>query len=109
VEIENIEDDTGNFQKESDALVKQKVSLLSSNLPEIEKVRLSTSEEMVETQRMQREDIKNELRKLAYNQNLKQETYYLINKQFKKEISLHPPKNVTNKLLIISLKITPRY
>jgi hypothetical protein len=33
---------------------------------------------------MIREDRKNELRKLAYNQCLQQQTYYLINKQLER-------------------------
>jgi ribosomal protein S6 len=51
-----------------------------------------TSDEIVESESVIREDRKNKLRKLAYNQGLQQETYYLINKQFKKELTLHPPK-----------------
>jgi hypothetical protein len=51
-------------------------------------------EEISETEMMLCEDRKNELRKLAFNKNLKQETFYLINKQFEKEITLHPPKNI---------------
>jgi hypothetical protein len=46
---------------------------------------------------MFRENRKNELRKLAFNHGLHQETYYLINKQFEKEFSLHPPKNISEK------------
>jgi hypothetical protein len=53
---------------------------------------------MAETERMIREDRKNELRKLAYNRGLKQETYYLINRQFGKQITLHPQKYIPEKL-----------
>jgi hypothetical protein len=67
------------------------------NLPEMEKVELSTPEEIAEEERMIKEDRKNELRKLADNQRLHQETYYLINKQFEKETTLHPPKNISEK------------
>jgi hypothetical protein len=47
---------------------------------------------------MIREDRKNELRKLVYNQGLQQETYHLINKQLKKELTLHPPKDIEEKI-----------
>jgi hypothetical protein len=40
----------------------------------------------------------NELRRLAYNHGLKQETFYLISRQFEKEIALHPPKYISEKL-----------
>jgi hypothetical protein len=46
---------------------------------------------------MIREDRKNELRKLAHNQRLKHEIYYFINKQFKREITRHPPKNINER------------
>jgi hypothetical protein len=51
-------------------------------------------EEIVETELMIREDRKEELRKLSFNQHLHQETYYLINKQFEREITRHPPKDL---------------
>jgi hypothetical protein len=51
-------------------------------------------EEIAEAERMIREDRQNELRKLAHNQGLRHETYYLINKQFEKEIARDPPKNI---------------
>jgi hypothetical protein len=35
---------------------------------------------------------------MALNQNLHQETYYLINKQFEREIARHPPNNVEEKI-----------
>jgi hypothetical protein len=47
---------------------------------------------------MIREDRKNELRMLAFNQHLHHETYYLINKQFEREIERHPPKNIAIKI-----------
>jgi hypothetical protein len=46
---------------------------------------------------MIREDRKNELRKLAHHAGLRHETYYLINKQFEREIGRHPPKDVAKK------------
>jgi hypothetical protein len=52
---------------------------------------------------MIREDRKNELRKLAYNQGL-QETYYLINKQFERELTLHPPKDIEERVYDNKLK-----
>jgi hypothetical protein len=62
-------------------------------------------EEIAETELMIREDRKEKLKKLAYNQGLRHETYYLTNKQFEREIARHPPKNVEEKLLIINQKI----
>jgi hypothetical protein len=51
-------------------------------------------EKTAEAEKMIREDRKNELRKLAFNKHLHQETYYLINKQFEREIKKHPPENI---------------
>jgi hypothetical protein len=90
IEIVNINDDTSNFPRETDSLVElkdelsQKIEEKSQDLKEIEKVQLSSPEEIAETEKIIREDRKNELRKLAYNHELKQETYYLINRQFEK-------------------------
>jgi hypothetical protein len=52
-----------------------------------------TPDEIVETEMMIREDRKTELRMLAFNQGLRHESYYLINKQFESE-QQHPPKNI---------------
>jgi hypothetical protein len=54
-------------------------------------------EEIAEAERMIREDRKNELKKFVHNTNLRHETYYLINKQFEKEIERHPPKNINER------------
>jgi hypothetical protein len=51
-------------------------------------------EEIAEAEKMIREDRKNELRKLEHNAGLRHETYYLINKQFEREIERHPPKDL---------------
>jgi hypothetical protein len=34
---------------------------------------------------------------LGYNQDLRQETYYRINKQFERELLRHPHKNIEKK------------
>jgi hypothetical protein len=78
IKIVNINDDTGNFPRETDSLL----------------------ELIAETEKMIREGRKNELRKLVYNHGLKQETYYLINRQFEKQITLHPPKCISEKLFL---------
>jgi hypothetical protein len=57
-----------------------------------------TTDEIIESENMIREDRKNELRKLAYNQGLQQKTYYLINKQFERELILHPPKDIEERV-----------
>jgi hypothetical protein len=62
-----------------------------------EKFELSP-DEIAKAERMIREDRKNELRKLAFSKHLHQETYYLINKQFEREIERHPPKNIPIKI-----------
>jgi hypothetical protein len=56
-----------------------------------------TPEEKAEAEMMIREDRKNELRKLAHSAGLRHETYYLINKQFEKEIARHPLKGVAER------------
>jgi hypothetical protein len=56
-----------------------------------------TPEERADFEKMVREDRKNELRKLGFNERLHQETYNLINKQFEREIAQHPTKNITEK------------
>jgi hypothetical protein len=43
-----------------------------------------TPEEIDESEKMVKEDRKNELRRLVFNQHLNQETYYLMNKLWKK-------------------------
>jgi hypothetical protein len=55
-------------------------------------------EERADFEKMIREDRKNELRKLAFSKHLHKETYYLINKQFEKEIERHPPKSIHIKI-----------
>jgi hypothetical protein len=55
---------------------------------------------------MIREDRKNELRKLAYNQGLRQETYHLLNKQLEKELTHLPPKDIEEE---INQKITQKF
>jgi hypothetical protein len=57
-------------------------------------------EEMAEAEMMIKEDRKNELRRLAHLAGLRHETYYLINKQFEKEIARHPLKDVTERHFI---------
>jgi hypothetical protein len=47
---------------------------------------------------MIRKNRKNELKRLAYNQGLRHETYYLINKQFERELLQYPPKNINEKI-----------
>jgi hypothetical protein len=68
-----------------------------------------TPEERADFEKMVREDRKNELRKLAFNKHLHQETYYLINKQFEKEIERHPTKNVPIKIFDEIPDDTPLY
>jgi hypothetical protein len=91
IENINISDDTGNFPKETDSLLEVEPYLKIEQKPEVEEVK------KIEAKKMIREDRKNELRKLAYNHGLKQEIFYLINKQFEKEIALHPPKYISKK------------
>jgi hypothetical protein len=57
-----------------------------------------TLKEITETEKMIREDRKNELKKLAFNQHLYQETYYLMNKQFEREINNNPPKDIEKRI-----------
>jgi hypothetical protein len=70
IEIVNINDDTCNFPRETGSLLElkdepsPKIEQKSVELPEIEKVRLSTPEELADTEKMIQEDRKNELRKL---------------------------------------------
>jgi hypothetical protein len=67
VEIINIEDDTGKFPKEE--RVEPKIESIPQITEEMEYYENSgpTTEEIVESEMMIREDRKNELRKLAYN------------------------------------------
>jgi hypothetical protein len=55
-------------------------------------------EEIVEIELMIREDRKEELKKFVYNQGLKHEIYYFLNKQFEKEIERHPFKDIVIKI-----------
>jgi hypothetical protein len=54
-------------------------------------------EKIAEAEMMIREERKNVLRRLAHHSGLRHETYYLINKQFEKEIVKHPPKSVAER------------
>jgi hypothetical protein len=56
-----------------------------------------TPEERADFEKMIREDRKNELRKLAFNERLHQETYNLINTQFEREIVRHFPKDLVER------------
>jgi hypothetical protein len=47
---------------------------------------------------MFREERKHELKELAENQNLKQNTYILINSQFNDEIKEHPPQEIEERI-----------
>jgi hypothetical protein len=67
-----------------------------------------TAEEIVGSEMMIREDRKNGLRKLAYNQGLQQETYHLINKQLEKELTLLPPKDIEEKIFGNKPKYYPK-
>jgi hypothetical protein len=51
-------------------------------------------EELAETEMMIREDRKNELKILAFNQKLREETYYLMNQQTEKAIEKNIPKDI---------------
>jgi hypothetical protein len=80
----------------------------SPELSKIEKNVQQSPEEIAESEKMIREDRKNELRKLACNHGLKQATYYLINRQFEKQITLHPPKYISEKLFYNKPEIYPK-
>jgi hypothetical protein len=54
-------------------------------------------EEIAEAEMMIREDRKNELRRLAHHAGLRHETYYLINKQFEREIARHLSKDLAER------------
>jgi hypothetical protein len=57
---------------------------------------------------MIREDRKTELRMLAFNQGLRQETYHLINKQFERELLRHPFENIEDKIFNNKPKDSPK-
>jgi hypothetical protein len=98
IEVVNVEDDTGPFPKiEHEEMKIDQTPQITEELEYYENFEQSP-EEIAETELMIREDRKEELKKLAYNQGLRHETYYLINKQFKREIAQHPPKNVDEKI-----------
>jgi hypothetical protein len=93
----NIKDDTGPFPKiEQEEIIIDQTPQIT---PEIEDYENSeqTLDEIAEIEKMIREDRKNELRKLAFNEHLHQKTYYLINKQFERELSRHPPKDLAER------------
>jgi hypothetical protein len=96
IEVVNVEDDTGPFPKIKQEKIKiEQTPQVTEEMEHYEKFELSL-EETAETELMIRKR-KNELKRLAYNQGLRHETYYLINKQFEKEIARHPPKNINEK------------
>jgi hypothetical protein len=76
--------DTGNFPRVDQ--VEMEIEPTLQILPEMEQYENfeQSPEEIAKTEMILREDRKNELRKLAFNQGLKRETFYLINKQFDK-------------------------
>jgi hypothetical protein len=81
IEVVNVENDTGPFPKiEQEDLEIEQTPQITEEMEYYENFEQSP-EEIAEAERMIREDRKNELRKLAHNQGLRHETYYLINKQ----------------------------
>jgi hypothetical protein len=97
IEVINVEDDTEPFPKiEQEKMKIDQTPQITEEMEYYENFELSP-DEIAEGERMIREDRKNELRKLAFNKHLHQETYYLINKQFEREIERHHPKVVTER------------
>jgi hypothetical protein len=98
IEVINVEDDTRPFPKiEKEEIKVEQTPQITEEMEHYENFEQSP-EEIAETELMIREDRKEELKELAYNQGLKHKTYYLINKQFEREIARHPPKNVAEKI-----------
>jgi hypothetical protein len=94
IEVVNVEDDTGLFPKiEHEEIEIEQTPQVTPEMEHYENFEQSP-EEIEEAEMMIRKDRKNKLRKLAFNEYLQQETFYLINKQFEKETAQHPPKNV---------------
>jgi hypothetical protein len=80
IEAVNVEDDTGPFPKiEQEEMKIEQTPQVTEEMEHYENFEQSP-EEIAEGEMMTREDRKNELRKLAHNQGLRHETYYLINK-----------------------------
>jgi hypothetical protein len=109
IEVVNLEDDTGPFPKiEQKKMKMEQTPQVTEEMEYYENIELSP-EEIAEAEKMIREDRKNELRKLAFNKHLHQETYYLINKQFEREIERHPPKISQRDISTINQKIIQMY
>jgi hypothetical protein len=68
------------------------------DVPPLEQPDELTLEEIDEEMQMFREERKHELKELAENQNLKQNTYILINSQFNDEIKEHPPQEIEERI-----------
>jgi hypothetical protein len=97
-EVRHVEDDTSPFPKiEQEEMKIEQTPQITEEMEHYENFEQSP-EEIADTELMIREDRKEKLRKLSLNQHLDQETYYLINKQFEREIARHPPKNVAEKI-----------
>jgi hypothetical protein len=97
IEVVNVEDDTGPFPK-----IKHEEMKIEQTPQATEEIKHfqnfeQSPEEIVEIEMTIIEDRKNELKRFAYNQGLRYETYYLINKQFEKEIAQHPFKNINER------------
>jgi hypothetical protein len=98
IEVVNVEDDTGPFPRiQQEEMKIDHTPQITEEMEYYENFEL-TPEEKAEAEKIIREDRKNELRKLAFSKHLHQETYYLINKQFEREIEKHPPKNIPIKI-----------
>jgi hypothetical protein len=75
IEVVNVEDDTGPFPKiEQEEMKTKQTPQITEEMEYYENFEQSP-EEIAEGERMVREDRKNELRKLAFNEHLHQETY----------------------------------
>jgi hypothetical protein len=73
-------------------------AILPNNIPLSEPHNKLTLEEIDEETQMFREERKYELKELAENRNLKQNTYFLINSQFDNEIEKHPPQEIEERI-----------
>jgi hypothetical protein len=96
IEIIRIKDDSGDFPKEEH--IESRIDPTPQILDEHYEKFDQTPDEIVQTELMIREDRKTELRMLAFNQGLRRETYYLINKHFERKLLQHPPKNIEEKI-----------
>jgi hypothetical protein len=95
IEVVNVEDNTAPFPKiEQEEIKIEQTPQITEGIEHYENFE-QLPEEIAETELMIREDKKEELKKLAC---LRHETYYIINKQFERELQRHPHKKIEEKI-----------